>query len=126
MATRASSSVFAPFAGTGSRATPPATARRFRWVADASVPLVLVLVLLASVAVLVPAGLSPDGRVALWAFAVAVILWSTTGLNAAYVSLGAVMLLIVAGGRPQEALYGSLASDVVWLMIGAFVLGGAV
>jgi di/tricarboxylate transporter len=124
MAARAPASVFAPFAPRDGGSPAAGATRRFRWVVDAAMPLALIL--LASVAVLVPAGLSASGRIALWAFAVAVILWSTTALNAAYVSLGAVMLLIVAGGQPQEALYGSLASDVVWLMIGAFVLGGAV
>lgn len=36
------------------------------------------------------------------------------------------MLLILSGGSDQEALYEALESDVIWLMIGAFVLGGAV
>lgn len=62
----------------------------------------------------------------LFAFALAVILWSTTSLNAAYVALATVMLLIISGGADQEALYEALESDVIWLMIGAFVLGGAV
>lgn len=102
---------------------PPAGRRRFRWVVDAMLPLALAVV--AGVAVLLPATLPGEARVALFGFALATILWSTTKLNAAYVALGAVMLTIIAGGSPQEQLYDALASDVIWLMIGAFVLGGA-
>lgn len=102
---------------------PPAGRRRFRWVVDAMLPLALMVV--AGVAVLLPATLPGEARVALFGFAAATILWSTTKLNAAYVALGAVMFTILAGGAEQEALYRALESDVIWLMIGAFVLGGA-
>ncbi len=104
-------------------APPTGPRRRFRWVADAMLPLALIVV--AGVAVLLPATLPAEARVALFGFALATILWSTTKLNAAYVALGAVMFTILAGGTEQEALYESLNSDVIWLMIGAFVLGGA-
>lgn len=90
---------------------------------DAMLPLALMVV--AGVAVLLPATLPGEARVALFGFAAATILWSTTKLNAAYVALGAVMFTILAGGAEQEALYRALESDVIWLMIGAFVLGGA-
>ncbi|MBA2512081.1 MAG: anion permease, partial [Rubrobacteraceae bacterium] len=85
----------------------------------------LALMVVAGVAVLLPATLPAEARVALFGFAAATILWSTTNLNAAYVALGAVMFTILAGGAEQEALYRALESDVIWLMIGAFVLGGA-
>lgn len=98
--------------------------RRFRWVVDAVLPLTLTIV--AGIAVLLPTGLPLAARLSLFAFAGAVILWSTTSLNAAYVALATMMLLILTGGSPQERLYEALASDVIWLMIGAFVLGGAV
>lgn len=107
-------------------ATPPPKPfeRRYRWVLDATLPLALLIA--AGIAVLLPASLPTDARLALFAFTVAVILWSTTQLNAAYVALASVALLVLSGGGPQEALFGALASDVIWLMIGAFVLGGAV
>lgn len=109
------------------RQTSPTTTprkRQFRWVVYAVLPLTLTLV--AGIAVLLPASLPPVARLSLFAFALAVILWSTTSINAAYVALATVMLLIISGGSDQEALYEALESDVVWLMIGAFVLGGAV
>jgi hypothetical protein len=83
----------------------------------------LALMVVAGVAVLLPATLPGEARVALFGFAAATILWSTTKLNAAYVALGAVMFTILAGGAEQETLYRALASDVIWLMISAFVLG---
>ncbi|MCL1469931.1 SLC13 family permease [Argonema antarcticum] len=99
-------------------------ARRFRWVVDAALPLALTLT--AGIAVLLPASLPYSARMALFAFILAAILWSTTSINADYVALATTMLLILAGGTSQEALFDALASDVIWLMIGAFILGGAV
>ncbi|MDF2389331.1 anion permease [Nostoc ellipsosporum NOK] len=104
--------------------TSPKVKRKWRWVVDAILPLTLTTVAL--VAVLLPASLPTAARLSLFAFALAVILWSTTSLNAAYVALTAVILLILTGGTSQEKLYEALASDVIWLMIGAFILGGAV
>ncbi|VEP14133.1 Citrate transporter [Hyella patelloides LEGE 07179] len=98
--------------------------RPFRWVVDATLPLALTLT--AGIAVLLPTSLPTEGRLALFAFIVAAILWSTTSINAAYVALGTVMLLVLTGGASQEQLFEALSSDVIWLMIGAFILGGAV
>ncbi|MDQ3688232.1 MAG: anion permease [Acidobacteriota bacterium] len=100
------------------------TARDYRWVVDAILPLSLTIAV--TIGVLLPTTLPAEARVALFAFALAAILWATTSLNAAYVALAATVLMILAGGSPQERLFDALASDVVWLMIGAFVLGGAV
>lgn len=99
-------------------------ARRFRWVVDAIVPFAMTAA--AAVAVLLPTGLTGQARIALFSFALATVLWSTTKLNAAYVALATAVLLVLAGGRPQKALFDALASDVIWLMIGAFILGEAV
>ena len=99
-------------------------ARRFRWVLDAIVPLSLMLVV--GIGVVLPRTLPVPARVALFAFALAAILWSTTSLNAAYVALAVTVLMVLAGGSPQERLFDALASDVIWLMIGAFVLGAAI
>lgn len=104
--------------------TPPTYKRKWRWVVDAILPLTLTTIAL--VAVLLPGSLPTAARLSLFTFALAVILWSTTSLNAAYVALTAVILLILTGGTSQEKLYEALASDVIWLMIGAFILGGAV
>lgn len=98
--------------------------RKLRWVVDAVLPITLSL--LAGIIVLLPTSLPTEGRLSLFAFAIAVILWSTTSINAAYVALASVILLILSGGSDQENLFEALESDVIWLMIGAFILGGAV
>ena len=98
--------------------------RRFRWVVDVILPLALMIT--SGVGVMLPSGLPTQARWSLWSFAFAVILWSTTKLNAAYTALLALLVLVVARGAPQDKLFDALASDVIWLMIGAFVLGGAV
>ncbi len=100
------------------------TRRSFRWVIDAILPISMTIA--AGIGVMLPESLNREARIALFTFALATILWSTTKLNAAYVALAVTIILVVSGGRPQEALFDSLATDVIWLMIGAFVLGEAV
>lgn len=107
-----------------SRTVTKSPSRGFAWVAKSAFPLALSVV--AAVLVALPGGLSWSARVSLFCFVLAAILWSTTGLNAAFVALTMSLLLVVAGGAKQEALFDALGSDVIWLMIGAFVLGGAV
>jgi anion transporter len=96
----------------------------FRWVIDAVIPLSMTII--AGIAVQLPTTLPDPARLVLFAFLLAVILWSMTPISADYVALLAMMLLVLTGGTSQETLFDALASDVVWLMIGAFVLGGAV
>ena len=98
--------------------------KRFRWVIDAILPLTMIMI--AGIAVHLPVSLPDPARPAVFAFLLAVILWSTTSIAADYVALLTVITLILLGGSSQEKLFDALASDVVWLMIGAFVLGGAV
>ena len=102
--------------------------RPLLWVADAALPLALTIT--AGVGVLLPTSLPSEGRLALFAFVLAfvlaAILWSTTSINAAYLAWGTVMLLVLTGGASQAELFAALSSDVIWLMIGAFILGGAV
>lgn len=94
--------------------------------ACARVLLPLALTIAAAAAVVLPASLSASARIALLAMLLAIVLWSTTSLPVTHVGLGAVMLLIVTGVSPEERLFDALSADVVWLMIGAFILGGAV
>lgn len=98
--------------------------RHFRWVADAALPLALAIA--ASIAVMLPGSLPPAARGALLAFLLAAILWMTTSIGADYIALAAVMALIVTGSSPQEWLFEALSADVIWLTIGAFIIGAAV
>lgn len=76
-------------------------------------------------ALLMADGLAAEARAALFAFGLAVILWTMTAASAAQVALGAALLVVLTGAVPQERLLGALGAEVVWLMIGAFMLGGA-
>jgi anion transporter len=88
--------------------------------------LIPLLIAIAAIAVSIPDSLPMPGRLTLFSFLVATILWSTTKINAAYVALGAAILLVLTGSISQEQFFVSIGSDVVWLMIGAFILGDAV
>jgi anion transporter len=98
--------------------------RSWRW-AIGAVP-VLALLAALGIGVMMPATLTGQARLALFGFGLAVVLWSLTTLNAAYVALGAVLLLVLGGALEQDELFEALESDVIWLMIGAFILGAAV
>lgn len=98
--------------------------RPYRWVVNAVVPLILIL--LAALLVLLPASLTVQARLVLFIFAATVVLWSSTSFNGAYVALAAVVSLVLLRVTPQEVFFDALASDVIWLMIGAFILGGAI
>lgn len=88
--------------------------------------LALFLTFISGVAVFLLKGLSTEGRMTIFVFLLAIILWSMTSINAGYIALSSALLLLLTGGISQEQFFESLGSDVVWLMIGAFVLGGAV
>ncbi|WP_375541310.1 SLC13 family permease [Paenibacillus sp. L3-i20] len=93
------------------------------WVRKYRLPLLLFIVL--AIAVQIPAALSTNGRITLFALGMATILWTTTSINTAYVAICTVSFIILLGGGTQELLFDSLSSDIVWLMIGTFILGGA-
>ncbi|MBH5316260.1 anion permease [Paenibacillus sp. GSMTC-2017] len=84
-----------------------------------------ILLIILSVAIQLPTSLSTDGKITLFALGMATILWTTTSINSAYIAIGMVSIIILLGGGKQELLFHSLSSDIVWLMIGTFILGGA-
>ncbi|PPF44441.1 sodium:solute symporter [Pseudoclavibacter sp. AY1F1] len=74
--------------------------------------------------VCLPGDLPAEVRLALFAFAAATVLWTLTDLEPGYVALGAGLLVCIPTGR-QEEFFSALGNDVVWLIIGAFIIGGA-
>jgi anion transporter len=70
-------------------------------------------------------GIPPGARAVLWVYGLALVGWVGTPLNAGYVGLAAVALLLALGAVPQERAAELLAADVVWLILGAFLLGEA-
>lgn len=75
--------------------------------------------------VLLPTDLFQPGRVALAIFGTAAILWAGTKLDASWVALAAAVALVPLGAAGQGDITGMLGQDIIWLMIGAFVIGGA-
>ncbi len=59
-------------------------------------------------------------------FGTASALWTFTRLNATLVGLAAAGILVAAGAVPPADLAGIATSDIIRLMIGAFVLGEAI
>ncbi|MFC7366600.1 MULTISPECIES: SLC13 family permease [Bhargavaea] len=77
-------------------------------------------------ALIAPAGsLGYDGKVALFAFLSAMTLWAGTQLPTGYVALSLVLFIILLKAGEPDLLYLSMAEPVVWLMIGAFIIGEA-
>lgn len=92
-------------------------------------PRLLIALLLAAVitAIIVAApGLSTQARITLAVFAVAVIGWSVLDLDETPVAIGAAIALVAFSVTPTAALYDALGNDLIWLMIGGFILSAAV
>ncbi len=85
----------------------------------------ITLILIVEIVLLLPSSLTMEAKWSLFGFCCAIILWITTTINSAYIALGSVLFLIISGTAKQELLFDSLASDVIWLMIGSFILGRA-
>lgn len=72
------------------------------------------------------ADLAIAGRLSLLIFGITVITWTSTQLKVSYVAIFAALTLVVTGVLPQAQMFASLGDRIVWLMIGAFILGAAV
>ncbi len=81
---------------------------------------------LSAVLSVVPADLTPEARLALVAFGGATIAWAMLPVSPAFVAVAAAAFLAVIGVIPQEAFTSMLGADIIWLMMGAFVLGEAI
>lgn len=67
-----------------------------------------------------------SAKISLFAFLSAMILWVTTKFPAGYVALALIMFIIIMKAEGPELLYHSLSEEVVWLMVGSFIIGEAV
>ncbi|WOF22504.1 SLC13 family permease [Microbacterium betulae] len=112
----ASSSVPEPARARSWRERALAVPVRMRWAAG--------LIVTIGALVSLPGDLPVDARLVLFAFGAATVLWTLTDLEPGYVALGAGLTACIPVGR-QEEFFASLGNDVVWLIVGAFVIGGA-
>lgn len=69
-----------------------------------------------------PGTLGMDGRIALIAVALAMLGWICTKLPESIVALTAVLGLVLTGTLDEQALFGALGSELIWLLLSAFVI----
>jgi anion transporter len=72
------------------------------------------------------AALTAGAATTLIVFVTAVYCWVFTSIDDTYVALGAGALLVISGQMDTETLFTALGADVVWLLLGAFVLSAGV
>ncbi|MDQ0999699.1 anion transporter [Neobacillus niacini] len=65
-------------------------------------------------------------KVSLFAFLSAMILWIATKIPAGFVAISLIIFIIMMNGAQEDLLYQSLSEEVVWLMVGSFIIGEAV
>src|SRR3954467_3735674 len=71
-------------------------------------------------------GLDYEAKVSLFAFLSAMTLWITTKIPAGFVAISLIMFIVIMGAENPTLLYDSLSEEVVWLMVGSFIVGEAV
>lgn len=91
---------------------------------------VLLVVFLALAALVVystaSGGLPRPAATTLIVFLAAVYLWIATPLDDSYVALGASLALVVTGVLSEEDFTRTLGTNLIWLLIGAFVVAAAI
>ncbi len=64
-------------------------------------------------------------KVSLFAFLSALTLWIATKIPAGWVAISLLLFIILFKGGKPELLYHSLSEEIIWLMIGSFIIGEA-
>ncbi|MFS0577482.1 SLC13 family permease [Sporosarcina sp. 179-K 3D1 HS] len=98
------------------------------WTQHVSIKTVVIcsLHVLFLIAVLLIDALDYRAKVSLFAFLSAMTLWITTKIPAGFVAIALIAFIIVMKAGKPDLLYHSLSEEVVWLMIGSFIIGEAV
>ncbi|WP_155922211.1 SLC13 family permease [Bacillus sp. EB01] len=71
-------------------------------------------------------GLDYSAKISLFAFLSAMILWVSTTIPAGLIALSLIVFIVLVKAGEPDLLYASLSEEVVWLMIGSFIIGEAV
>ncbi|WP_077329220.1 SLC13 family permease [Virgibacillus siamensis] len=87
--------------------------------------IITVHVLFASLIVLAD-DLSYAAKISLFAFLSAMTLWVGTKIPAGYVAVSLILIIIFLKAGEPELLYHSFGEEVIWLMLGAFIIGEAI
>ncbi|ASV68095.1 SLC13 family permease [Cytobacillus kochii] len=97
--------------------------KRFNGTKSFLKPFIFMLLLSFSVIVVLSDELSYDAKVVLIVFLITLILWTVTRLPVGYVAIGSLLLLILFNAAEQELLYTSLSTEIIWMLIGAYIIG---
>jgi solute carrier family 13 (sodium-dependent dicarboxylate transporter), member 2/3/5 len=73
-----------------------------------------------------PETLAMDGRIALVVTVLALIGWVGTKLPESVVALCAALVLVLTGAMPEDKLYAALGSNLVWLLLAAFLIAAVI
>ncbi|HEY4552003.1 MAG TPA: SLC13 family permease [Bacillaceae bacterium] len=65
-------------------------------------------------------------KISLFAFLSAMTLWVATKMSAGWVAVSLLVFIVLFKAGKPALLYDSLSEEIVWLMIGAFIIGEAV
>lgn len=71
-------------------------------------------------------GLDYAAKCSLFAFLSAMTLWVGTKIPAGYVAVSLILFIIVMQAAEPELLYHSFGEEIIWLMLGAFIIGEAI
>jgi hypothetical protein len=94
-------------------------------VRESALALALCLALIAAIWFGAPT-LAVEGRLALAVFALAIVAWTVLRLPEMPVALAAAGALVLLGVTSTERFHGALGDELIWLLIGAFVLAAAI
>ena len=73
-----------------------------------------------------PDSVGTSAKMALAITALAIVGWTATRLPDSVVAVTAALLLVVTGVLPEEQLYSALGSELIWLLVAAFVIAAVV
>ncbi|MED4531918.1 SLC13 family permease [Metabacillus fastidiosus] len=65
-------------------------------------------------------------KIALFAFLSAMTFWISTKIPAGFIAVALIAFIVLMNAQGSDLLYGSLSEEVVWLMVGSFIIGEAV
>lgn len=86
-------------------------------------PLGLAILLGAAIWLCLP--FAAGARIALIVFGLATVAWCLTGLDDTLIALAAAAALVATRTVPAQQLHGALGSELIWLLIGAFIIAAA-
>ncbi len=73
-----------------------------------------------------PESIGTSAKMALAITGLAIVGWTATPLPDSVVAVAAALLLVVTGVLPEKQLYSALGSELIWLLVAAFVIAAVV